>query len=102
MNNHIEIYQKNTKNLTVYVGGIPDLNLYTPYLTVKRRTTDVSALLSKTGIVSDPSTTYVFSLTTTDTSIAVGDYVYDLTLENSTNVITIIRDKISILDSVRY
>ena len=101
MNNHREIFQKNNKNFMVFVGGLSDLSLYTPTLTVKRRTSDTSALLSKTGVVSDPSTTYVFYLTTTDTSLNPGDYVYDVTLESSTNRITLIKDILSILDAVK-
>ena len=101
MNNHIEIYQKNTKTIAVYVVGLSNLNLYTSYLTVKRKATDASALLSKTGIVSDPSTTYTFNLTTTDTSIAPGDFCYDITLDGTTGTHTVIRDRFSILEGVK-
>lgn len=104
MNNHIEIYQRNSKELAVYVSGLSDLSYYVPYITVKRKSSDTSALISKTGTVTDPSTTYTFSLTTTDTSLAASDYVYEITLENSTNntIVTIVRDRFTILDSIRY
>lgn len=101
MNNHIELYQKSTPTIAVWVGGLSDLTLYTSYLTVKKKATDSSTLLEKTGLVSDPSTTYVFNLTTDDTSIAAGDYCYDITLESSTARHTPIKDKFSILDTVR-
>lgn len=100
--NHIEIYQQNTQVIAVWVGGLSDLTLYTPYLTVKKKATDSSTLLSKTGLVSDASTTYTFDLSGTDTSIAPGDYCYDITLESDTlGKHTIIKDKFSILESVR-
>lgn len=100
--NHIEIYQKDTQTIAVYVSGLSDLTLYDPYLTVKRKATDSSVLLSKTGLVSDPSTTYVFNLDGTDTSLNAGDYCYDIVLESSTlGNHTLIRDKFSILEGVR-
>ena len=102
MNNSLEVYAQNSKSLMVYVGGISDLTAYSPYLTVKKRAKDSTALLSKAGIVSDPSTTYIFSLTTSDTSIAAGDYVYDITLTQGAEVITIVKDRFSVLDTVRY
>ena len=101
MNNKIEIFEKNTQNIAVYVGGITDLGMYVPYLTVKKKTSDAVPILSKAGIVSDPSTTYMFELTSEDTSINVGDYVYDITLEQGTIKHTIIKDVFSIIDTVR-
>jgi len=101
MNNHIEVFEKNTRVIAVYVCGLPDLSLFTPYLTVKKRASDSIALLSKTGLCSDPSTTYTFTLTPTDTSLAVGDYTYDITLDGSSGTYTIVKDRFSILDSVK-
>ena len=102
MANHIEIYEQNTKLLAVYVSGVADLSIYVPYLTVKRRTSDSAPLLSKAGVISDPSTTCTFSLTVADTSIAAGDYVYDITLEGTSTTITLIKDRFSVLDTVRH
>ena len=102
MKNKIEIYEKNTQTIAVWVGGLSDLSLYTPYLTVKRKTSDSSTLLEKTGLVSDSQTTYVFNLTTEDTSIAPGDYWYDITICSPTlGNHTVIKDMFSILDAVK-
>jgi hypothetical protein len=102
MQNVIEIFEKNTQTLAVHVGGLEDLSLYTPYLTVKRKKNDLEPILEKTGLVSDPSTTYVFNLTTEDTSIAAGDYIYDIVLISPTlGNHTIIRDRFTILDGVK-
>ena len=101
MNNKIEIYEKNTRNIVVYVNGFSDLTVYTPYLTVKKKPSDTSTYISKVGIVSDPSSSYTFTLTTTDTSIAIGDYVYDITLESPTDRFTILKDVFKVLDAVR-
>ena len=102
MKNKIEVYEKNTQTIAVYVSGLSDLSLYTPYLTVKRKASDSSTLLESTGVVSDPSTTYVFNLSTTDTSIAPGDYCYDVVLCSSTlGNHTVVKDTFNILDGVK-
>ena len=102
MKNHIEIFEKNTQTIAVYVSGLSDLSLYTPHLTVKRKASDSSTLLEKTGIVSDPSTTYVFNLDTVDTSIAPGDYCYDVVLQSETlGNHTVVKDTFSVLDGVK-
>jgi len=101
MDNKIELYEKNTRNIVVYVNGFSDLTVYTPYLTVKKKPSDTSTYISKVGIVSDPSSSYTFTLTTTDTSIAIGDYVYDITLESPTDRFTILKDFFKILDAVK-
>src|SRR5574343_205507 len=99
MANKIEIYQRNTKTLTCLVSGL-SITGYTPYLTVKR-TSDSSTMLSKTGSVLDASTA-VFYLTSTDTSISFGNYVYDITVEKDSSIYTVVKDTFSILDGVRY
>lgn len=100
--NKIEVFQNNTKTVACYIYGGLDLTAYTPYLTVKRKTTDTATILSKTGTVTDASTTVTFDLSTTDTSIAFGDYVYDITIEDGTNIHTVVKDIFSVLDAVRY
>jgi len=102
MKNKIELYQQDTQTIAVYVGGLSDLSLYDSYLTVKKKATDSSIYLQKTGVVSDPSTTIAFNLTGTDTSLNAGDYVYDIVLESSTlGYHTIVKDRFSILEGVR-
>lgn len=102
MKNKIELFEKNTQTIAVYVSGLSDLSLYTPHLTVKRKASDSSTLLEKTGIVSDPSTTYVFNLTASDTSILPGDYCYDVVLQSETlGNHTVVKDTFSVLDGVK-
>lgn len=101
MKNHIEIFEKNSQVIACWVSGISDLSPYTPYLTVKRKSTDSSTLLEKTGLVSDPSCTLTFTLTQTDTSIAPGDYCYDVTIDSGSLTYTIVKDRFSVLDSVK-
>ena len=99
MNNHLEIFQKNDREIVVGVVGLSDLSPYTSYLSVKKKTTDPSTLLFKAG-VTDPSTlTFVFSLTSTDTSLNVADYAYDVTIVGNGKTLTIARDILSILDN---
>ena len=101
-NNKIEIYQRNTMDIGCAVTGVSDVSGYIPYLTVKSKSSDASTKLLKIGTVSDPSGTLLFSLTTLDSSIASGDYVYDVTIENGTTIYTIVRDRFTVLDGVRY
>lgn len=102
MNNHIQIYEKNTENIMCYVSGISDVSGYIPYLSVKYKTSDASTVLFKEGTVSDASGTFTFALTAVDTSLAPYDYVYDITIEKSPVVITVIKDRFSILDTVKF
>ena len=101
MDDKIKIFEKNSRNIVVYVNGFSDLTVYTPYLTVKKKPSDTSTLIAKTGLVSDPSSSYIFTLTPVDTSLAIGDYVYDITLESGTDRFTILKDRLTILDSVK-
>ena len=99
MNNHLEIYQKNDRDIVVGVVGLNDLSPYTSYLSVKKKTTDASTLLFKAGVTDPSTTTFVFSLTSTDTSLAVADYPYDVTIVGNGKTLTIARDILSILDN---
>lgn len=99
MSNKILCYQNNTKPFTC----ISPINAtgYTPYFTVKRNITDVSTLISKTGSVTDSSTLF-FCVSSTDSSLTVGDYPYDITIENDASIYTIVKDIFSIIEGVRY
>ena len=102
MNNTIEIYQNNTFTLGCYVTGGLNLTGFAPYLTVKKKASDTTSVLSKLGTVTDPSTTVTFDLTTTDTSLAIGSYVYDIVIEKAPQVYTIVKDSFIVRDGVRY
>ena len=101
MNNRIEIYQNNTTTIACVVVGLSDLSAFTPHLTIKKKASDSTVILTKTGIVSDPSTTVQFDFTTTDTSMAPGNYVYDVVIDTSTQVYTVVKDVFEILDGVK-
>jgi hypothetical protein len=74
---------------------------YTPYLTVKRKTTDAETALQLTGWVSD-SSTLIFDISSSDSSIAVGDYVYSIEVELDSSIYTVVRDKFTVVDGVKY
>jgi hypothetical protein len=101
MDNHKKLFKGDSTNLMIFVGGLPDLTLYTCYFTLKHKATDPSALISKIGIVSDPSSTYVVPILTTDTSLNPDDYCYDVRLDSSTAVHTIIKDIFTIMQPVK-
>lgn len=100
MANNIEIYQKNTKRLTLTVGGLTCTG-YTPYLSVKKNITDSSTVIFRAGTISDASTV-IIDVTSTDTSLAKGFYVYDITLEKDSSIYTVVKDSFTILDGIKY
>ena len=100
--NKIEIFQHNTLTFDVSVYNFPDASGYTPYFTIKKKATDASAAKTITGTVKDASGTLRFNFTSTDTSLAAGDYVYDINLEKDASIYTLVKDRISIIDGVRY
>lgn len=101
--NKIEIFQHNSFTIDCSVYGINNITGYTPYLSVKKRTTDASTLLFKTGTVKDASGTVRFTGTGTDASLAFGDNIYDITIEQGdTSIFTIVKDIFAILDGCRY
>lgn len=102
MSNRIEIYQGNTTTLACHVTGNVDLSRFTSYLTVKRKASDVEPVLSMVGFVPDPSgSTVQFPLSSVDTSFGPGSYVYDVVIDASTEVYTLVKDAFVILDGVR-
>lgn len=98
-NNKIEINQHNTVTITCSTS-VPATG-YTPYLTVKKNAGDTTVILAKTGIVSDPST-LLFRLSSTDTSIAAGYYIHDITQEADSSIYTINKGPFIVNDVVRY
>lgn len=99
MSNKIEIYQNNTKIINCAISGL-NITGYTPYLTVKKNTSS-SPVLSSIGAVKDPSTAS-FYLSSIDTSIASGDYIYDIVIAADASIYTVTKDSFTILDGVKY
>lgn len=100
--NKIEIYQQNTATILCVVVGIDDVSGYIPYLTIKKNSIETIPVLTNTGFVTDPSGSLLFNFSQTDTSLASGDYVYDVTIEKAPHIYTIVKDVFTILDGVRY
>jgi hypothetical protein len=98
--NKIEAYQNNTKPFWVTVSGL-DVTGYTPYFTAKKSISDASALIELIGTVEDSSTLF-FCLDSTDTSIAAGEYPYDVTVENDASIYTVTKDILGIFNGVRW
>lgn len=99
MENIIRAYQNNT--LPFHCISPIITTGYTPFLTVKKNITDTSTLISKTGTITDSSTLF-FCLSSVDTSLAAGDYIFDITLEAEASIYTIVKDVFTVLDGVRY
>lgn len=98
----LEIYQNNTLSFDVSIYGITDVSGFIPYFTVKRNTSDASTILSKTGLIKDPSGAARFFVPSTDTSLNPYTYVFDITIEKDSSIFTIYKDTLTIKDGVRY
>jgi hypothetical protein len=107
-NNRLEIYQNNDKTIFCAVtdssGTAFILTDYIPYFYAKKypvRTTnpvDISVL----GTITDPSQGAItFQLSDTDTSVAAGDYEYQIVIYDLYNTHTIVSDRLSILSSLK-
>jgi len=110
-NNKITIYQKNTKDIFCAVydssNNLMDLTDYTASLYGKKYDDygDYSLDISIGGVVQPPATNgaILFSFTTASTSLPAGDYIYEVILEHPAgNRITVISDKLRLLDSIDY
>ncbi|MCE5347163.1 MAG: hypothetical protein LLG13_12880 [Bacteroidales bacterium] len=102
--NKLVLYQYDTKTIGCNISNFSniDLSTTTPYLTVKKKASDVVPVLSKIGTYDASITTVIFPLSKIDTSIAPGDYIYDIVLDDSINIyVTITKDTFTILDGVR-
>ena len=98
--NKIELYQGNSKLIVCDVSGLVDLVGYTGTLSVKKHIDSTSTLLVKNGTISGLQISV--DLTYVDTSINPGTYLYDITIDNSTNRYTAVQDEFSVLESVKF
>lgn len=107
-NNRLEIYQQNSKTIFVAVydssNALMDLSGWSGAFYAKKypdtpgSTVDVSvghATVDSSGVVT-------FNLGTTDTSLAKGDYIYEVIVEKSGYRISVVQDKLTIVDSIKY
>jgi len=98
-NNVINIYKNNSATIDCSVSGIASLSGYRPTMNVKKDFED-EILLTKDGSVDGFKITFL--LRPTDTSLAYGEYMYDIIIDNSTNIYTVLQDKFIITNSVKY
>lgn len=98
--NLVEAFQANTKTVTCEVTGLANLDGYTATLTVKKDTDSSTTNVSETGSINGLDITFVVSAS--DNDISPGDYIYDITVTNGTNVYTLVQDTYRIVDSVKF
>ena len=96
----IEIYRKNTVNISAKLSGINDGS--TIYFTVKpdydEDETDTSGVIKAEATANDGHC--VFRLTAGQTDVSTGDYVYDFKLVDSSSDITLKVGKLKVLPVV--
>jgi len=109
-NNRLEIYRGDSKTLFVSVtdsnNAQMDLNGYSAGFYAKKlpiyRNSPLDISVGHTSIdASEGAITFVLS--SSDTDLALGDYQYDVIIDNSTGGLryTVVEDKLSILESLR-
>ena len=108
-NNKVEIFQRNTHELFCAIydssDNLMDINGYTADLYARRYGDETigDPDISVSGTLVDASNGAVlFPFSTTDTSVAVDDYTYEVIITGSGNQITVLQDRLSILNSVKY
>ena len=100
----VNVYEGNSASLTWQVfnsdGTDAVLTAYTATLNVKENKTDTTALITKTGVISDNDIT--FTLLSTDNDLDKGSYYYEVTIESSTQKLTIAQDRFIVRESIVY
>lgn len=107
---NLEIVRKDTKNYRVILkrdGVAVDISGWTVYFTVKTdfNDADTDALISKNYLMPNNSDSQAgigyLPLSSSDTNIAVGEYVYDMKFIDTNYVETFSRGKLFIIPSIR-
>jgi len=107
---NLEIVRKDTKNYRVILkrdGIAVDISGWTVYFTVKNDFNDADsvALISKNYLMPNNSDSQAgigyLPLSSSDTNIAIGEYVYDMKFINTNYVETFARGKLLIIPSIR-
>lgn len=98
----IEVYKNNSKSIQCTFTTDKDLTDFTAYLTVADRNDSSTTVITTSADVDAVNNKCVFDLTPADTNIAAGDYVYDITITDGTDIYTLIVDKFQILEPVKY
>ena len=98
------IYEGNSAILSFEVlnpdGSDATLTGFTSTLTVKELKDDAIALITKTGVIVGNDIT--FTILDTDNDLDKGVYYYEVTIESSTQKITIAQDRYIIRESIVY
>ena len=102
-NNRLKCYQGNSKTIFCSVydssNNTMDLTGYTGIFSLKPYLPDNPVSLQKIGTLDSSALSITFSLTPTDTSLAVGDYFYNIDISSNTEYKTIVADRFSVLDA---
>lgn len=105
-NNKITGYQQNSKTIFAQVydasNNIMTLTNYQGYFYLQSMIPGSSIALTKVATMDTSSMT--FELTPADTSLAAGDYTYEIVIDASAldKRISVVKDRYSLLDSIKY
>ena len=105
-NNRLKCYQGNSKTIFCSVydssNNTMDLTGYTGTFYLQSMLPDSSIVITKVGSQDSSALSLTFELTPTDTSLAAGDFIYSIDISSNTKYITVVKDKFTILDGIKY
>lgn len=102
--NKITIYEGNSAVIECAVydpdGTDAVLTDFTATLTIKQNKDDTTALITETGVIVDNDIT--FTIPDTDNDLDKGTYYYEVTIESTSETLTIVQDRFIIKESIVY
>ena len=101
--NRLNCYQGNSKTIFCSIydssNNTMDLTGYSGLFSLKSKVPNSSVILTKIGVLDSSALSFTFTLTPIDTSLAVGDYFYNIDISSNTEYKTIVADRFSVLDA---
>ena len=106
-NNREQILQGNSRQLFCAVvdsDGIFDLATFSAKFYAQKyppRENSPIDISLNAAVIDTSNGVILFNLTEIDTSVAVGDYIYEIIIDNSTSRISVVQDELQILNSIK-
>lgn len=97
----MNVIEGNTLTFTTTIkSGLSSLSGYTAYFTVKKKLNDDDNIFEKTGSINGLVMT--FTVTASDNDLAIGSYIYEITITNGTESYTLEQGTYNVRESLKY
>lgn len=105
-NNRLTCYQGNSKTIFCSVydssNNVFDLTDYSGTFYLQSMVKGSPIALTKVGTKDPSALSFTFELTPVDTSLAAGDYNYNIDISSNTKRYTVVSDRFNLLDNIKY